>query len=95
MKRGPQSAQSVPYAQLPPVTPAAQDVSPASQPSWQNELFPYGPPRPCACGRHSLEQSMGGGVGGDEGGGSGGEDGDGGGGEGEGGGGLGEGGGGE
>ena len=72
MKRGPQSAQSVPYAQLPPVTPAAQDVASAPHPSWQNELFPYGPPRPRVCGRHSLEQSIGGGVGGDEGGGEGG-----------------------
>ena len=42
MGRGPQSVQSVPYAQLPPVTPGSPP------PSWQNELFAYGPPRPDA-----------------------------------------------
>ena len=56
--------QSVPYAQLAPTAP--------SLPSWQNELFPNGPPGPDEWARHSSEQSMGGGVGGDEGGGEGG-----------------------
>ena len=56
MKRGPQSVQSVPYAQLAPVAPGP--------PSWQNELFSYGPPGPDECARHSSEHIMGGGEGG-------------------------------
>ena len=69
MKRGPQSVQSVPYAQVPPVTPGSQDGASPSHPSWQKPLLPYGPPRPRSCGRHSSEHSMGGG---DDGGGVGG-----------------------
>ena len=67
LKRAPQSVQSVPYAQLAPVAP--------SPPSWQNLFLAYGPPGPDECLLHVSEQTMGGGVGGDEGGG---EDGDGG-----------------
>ena len=48
MKRGPQSAQSVPYAQLVPMAPSSWRFSASSPPSWQYELFPYGPPRPRA-----------------------------------------------
>ena len=77
MKRGPQSLQSVPYAQV-------SEMASAS-PSWQYELFPYKPPRPDACARQSSVHSMGGGGGGDEGGGKDGGAGGGGGGEGRGG----------
>ena len=66
-ERGPQSVQSEPYAQVDPVA--------SSPPSWQNLFLAYGPPGPDECLLHWSEQSMGGGVGGDEGGGSGGEDG--------------------
>ena len=67
-ERGPQSVQSEPYAQV--------DAVASSPPSWQNLFLAYGPPgRPDECLLHWSEQSMGGGVGGDEGGGSGGEDG--------------------
>ena len=41
MSRGPQSVQSVPYAQVSPVT----FTSPTA-PSWQCVLLSYGPPRP-------------------------------------------------
>ena len=52
MKRGPQSAQSVPYAQLPPVTPAAQDVAAASA-----TLFGNGPaPSADKLAWHLIEQ---------------------------------------
>ena len=56
MKRGPQSVQSVPYAQAEPEEP--------SPPSWQNELLAYGPPCPDAWARHSSEHSIGCGGGG-------------------------------
>ena len=49
--------QSVPYAQVFPVT-----LSSPAAPSWQCELRAYGPPSPNECARHSSEQSMGGGV---------------------------------
>ena len=41
LERGPQSVQSVPYAQVSPVT----FTSPTA-PSWQCVLLSYGPPRP-------------------------------------------------
>ena len=39
MKRGPQSVQSVPYAQVPPVTPSSHSARSGPQPSWQYPLF--------------------------------------------------------
>ena len=52
--RNPQSVQSVPYAQLVPMA--------CSPPSWQCELFAYGPPCPNECAWHSSEHSIGGGA---------------------------------